>query len=177
METMAKYSNCPVGDDSKILTSLKPAVSSDILVDTGIETLVKEPVKEIKLFLVDDDIIYSTAMAHYLRQEIPGLRIRIFQTGESSLLQMSEQPDIVVLDYYLDSEVSSAENGMVILNRIKHMNPATKVIMLSCRNESKIAKGCIKLGAFDYVAKGERAFCRIKYLIMNLSGNNDFWID
>jgi DNA-binding NarL/FixJ family response regulator len=177
METLTKYSSL-VDDDKKILTSFHPAENPSLFVDTGIDIFPERTKKGITVFLVDDDLMYLTAMKHFLSEEIPTLIIKTFQTGESSLMEMEQRnPDIVILDYYLDSEVSSAQNGIKILKRIKHININTKVVMLSCEDEFNVAMNSIKHGAFDYVAKGEGAFIRIKYILMNLSGNNDFWID
>ena len=75
--------------------------------------------KEILVFLVDDDILFLKALEHFLSIESPSLKIKIFHTGESASLQMYLNPNIVILDYYLNSEISSAGNGIEILKRIK----------------------------------------------------------
>jgi DNA-binding NarL/FixJ family response regulator len=115
--------------------------------------------------------MYLTAMEYYLSLEFPSLKVKTFETGESSLMEMEERPDVVVLDYYLNSQDTYAQNGISILKKIKNLYPDTKVIMLSCQDDIKIAMDSIKNGAFDYVSKGQTAFVRIKNILMNVSGN------
>jgi two-component system, OmpR family, response regulator len=174
MKTPTKYPNSLVDNDTKFLTSFKPVNKHNLFVDTGIETFPEKAKKGITVFLIDDDLMYLTAMEHFLSEEIPSLKIKTFQTGESSLMEMEQCiPDIVILDYYLDSEVASAKNGIEILKKIKLLNPDIKVIMLSCQDDIKTALVCIRNGAFDYVSKGETAFIRIKNILTNVAGNID----
>jgi two-component system, OmpR family, response regulator len=100
------------------------------------------------------------------------MKCHLFATGESFLKQIEQHPDIVILDYYLNAEDASAENGMKILKKIKRINPDIKVVMLSGMDEVKMAVNSLQLGAVDYVSKSKRAFMKIKYLVMNLAGNS-----
>jgi CheY-like chemotaxis protein len=173
MRTQTAYQRSLVNGDKRILTSLQPAKKQSIYVESGIETLPKITKKGIRVFLVDDDLMYLTAMEHFLLQYIPSLNITTFQTGESSLREMEHNaPDIVILDYFLDSEVSFAKNGIDILKKIKSIYPHTKVVMLSRQNDIKVALYCIRYGASDYVSKGEsNAFMKIKNILMDVADN------
>jgi two-component system OmpR family response regulator len=171
MKTLTKHPNCLV-DDKRFLTSIKPAEKYSFYPDTCFELSPEKGKKEMKVFLVDDDLMYLTAMEYYLSMEMPSLKVKTFQTGESSLMEMEQHPDFVILDYYLDSQDASAEDGINILRKIKNLYPDTKVIMLSCQDEIKVAMDCIKNGAYDYVSKGQTAFVRIKNILMNVAGYN-----
>jgi two-component system, OmpR family, response regulator len=170
MRTQTAYQRSLVNGDKRILTSLQPAKKIKIYVENGIQPLPKTAKKGVSVFLVDDDLMYLVAMEHYLLQYIPTLKIKTFQTGESSLQQMKiNPPDIVILDYFLDSEVSSAKNGIDILRKIKTMNTATKVVMLSRQNDIKVALYSIRYGASDYISKGTKAFSEIKNILMDMT--------
>ena len=129
--------------------------------------------KKTNVFLVDDDPLFLEALRHFLSEgNKTSLNIKTFSTGEACLEQMDENPDIVILDYYLNSSVKKAMNGIAVLKRIKHSHPLVKVVLLSAQDNVEIAMETIEHGAFDYVYKSESAFVRIKNIIMNISHGN-----
>jgi two-component system, OmpR family, response regulator len=121
-----------------------------------------------RVFLVDDDEVYLQAMRHSLvgEKNLP-LSIRTFTTGEECLKQMQPPPSIVVLDYYLNSRIPGAENGINILRKIKQHAPDADVIMLSSQDDVNIAIQSLENGAFDYVSKSESAFIKIRNIVIN----------
>ena len=127
--------------------------------------------REILLFIVDDDPLYTKALQHSMSEKIKTLKIKTFQTGEACLQQIKLKPDIVILDYFLDSKVSYAWNGLTILKQIKILYPKTKVIMLSVQDSLEVAVKCIENGSFDYIPKSESAFVRINNVVMNIIGD------
>lgn len=74
-------------------------------------------------------------------------------------------PDIVVLDYHLNSKDKTASNGMDILKELKKHNKALPVIMLSSQKSYATASKTIMYGAMHYVIKGQDAFEEIHQLI------------
>ena len=71
------------------------------------------------IFIVDDEPLLSEMLTDYLNEQYPGFNIKSFLTGESCLNSLHEQPDAVVLDYYLNSKEKDAANGIGILKEIK----------------------------------------------------------
>jgi DNA-binding NtrC family response regulator len=65
------------------------------------------------------------------------------------------EPDIVFLDYYLNSVVKDAMDGLDVLVEIKKILPETDVVMLSGQDKIQVAVEVMKYGAFDYIVKGE----------------------
>jgi len=119
------------------------------------------PTGKIKLFLVDDDAVYLKLM------EIEFLRhgdfdIETYPTGELCMANLSHNPDVIILDYYLDDINKNAMNGIETLDKIKAVNPTIPVVMLSQQDKIDIAISCMHHGAFDYVVKSETAFIRLK---------------
>ncbi len=128
----------------------------------------KSTTKEILLFIVDDDSLYSKALEYSITNKLPNIKIKTFLTGEACLQQMKLKPDVVILDYFLDSRIPYAWNGLNILKQIKMLNPKTKVIMLSSQDSLDVAVQCIDNHSFDYISKSESAFVKINNVLKNI---------
>ena len=120
--------------------------------------------KKIKLFLVDDDALYLKAL------EIEFLlhgdfEIETYATGELCIENISRDPDVIILDYYLDGIEEHAMNGIETLDKIKSYNPEIPVVMLSSQDKIDVAVNCMHHKAFDYVVKSETAFIRLQKAI------------
>lgn len=125
---------------------------------------------KIIIFLVDDDPIFSKALAQSI-SDIKGhqkMEIKIYVTGEECLSQLQLNPSIVILDYYLDSKYYDAMNGLKVLKKVKQTNPQTKVIILSGQNNVDVALDAIKYKAYDYVSKNENTFLRIRNIVEHI---------
>ncbi|MEP6645611.1 MAG: response regulator [Saprospiraceae bacterium] len=117
------------------------------------------------IFIVDDEPLLSEMLTDYLKEQYAGFNIKTFPTGEACLERLDEQPDAVVLDYYLNSKEKDAANGIDILKEIRKRNKALPVIMLSSQKSYATASQTITYGAMHYVIKGQDAFEEIFQLI------------
>ncbi len=117
-----------------------------------------------KIFIVDDDTMLTEALRDYLTRKIQN-EVRIFNTGEECLQNLNENPDFIVLDYYLNSVQKDAANGMEILQVIKKHYHQIHVIMLSSQERYSVALRTIQKGAEQYVIKDEDAFEKIAAMI------------
>lgn len=118
-----------------------------------------------KIFIVDDEPLLTEMLSDYLNENNQNIKIKSFPTGEACLQCMGENPDLVVLDYYLNSKEKDAANGIDILKEIKTRNKALPVIMLSSQKKYGTAAQSIGYGAMHYVIKGQEAFEEIQQLI------------
>ncbi|WP_373551413.1 response regulator [Haliscomenobacter sp.] len=118
-----------------------------------------------KIFIVDDELLLSEMLTDYLKDQYEGFQITSFSTGEACLQSLDEQPDVIVLDYYLNSKERDAANGIDILKQIKKRKRALPVIMLSSQESYGTAAQTIMYGAVHYVIKGQDAFKEIFELI------------
>lgn len=119
---------------------------------------------KIKLFLVDDDAVFLKLLEIEF-MEHADFEIETFATGELCIEGLSHNPDVVILDYYLDGVDRDAINGIDTLDQIKAFNPEIPVIMLSAQDKIDIAINCMHHKAADYVVKSETAFLRLKKII------------
>jgi two-component system OmpR family response regulator len=129
-----------------------------------------ETEKIIKLFLVDDDALFLKALEIEFNEQTDfksGIySIETFATGELCLENLSHNPDVIILDYYLDGIDETAMNGIETLDKIKAQNPDIPVVMLSSQDKIEVAISCMHHKAFDYVVKSETAFLRLQKIIM-----------
>jgi len=122
---------------------------------------------KIKLFLVDDDPLYLKNLEiEFL--ESADFEIESFATGELCMAKLSNNPDVIILDYHLDDIDKSAMNGIQTLDAIKQHNPDIAVIILSAQDSIDVAITCMHHRAFDYVVKSETAFLRIRKILTTL---------
>jgi two-component system, OmpR family, response regulator len=122
---------------------------------------------KIKLFLVDDDAVFLKLLEiEFL--EHGDFDIETFATGELCIENLSHNPDVIVLDYYLDGVDRDAINGIDTLDQIKAYNPEIPVVMLSSQDKIDVAINCMHHKAFDYVVKSETAFMRLKKIITTI---------
>ncbi|MBA3706294.1 MAG: response regulator [Bacteroidetes bacterium] len=128
-----------------------------------------EKKKDTLVFIVDDDPMFLRVLENWLLKEMPDLRIKTFPTGEAVLHSIDMNPDIVILDYFLDAEFPYAWNGIEVLKKINSLHPNLPVIIFSAQENIDTALKSINEGAFEYVSKKEGGFTKIKEIILDIS--------
>lgn len=125
---------------------------------------------KLKITLVDDDPQMSEMLKDFFDGKFPSSDISVYSTGEKALEGIFIQPDLMILDYHLDSLDPTAMNGLQVLKKLKERFPDVPVIFLSGQEKAEIAANTMKFGAFDYVVKNESAFHRLEILTNNILG-------
>jgi two-component system response regulator AtoC len=101
-----------------------------------------------KILLVDDE----PGMLRYIRTllEVDDHVVETASTGEEALdrVQKGLSPDLVLLDLLMPGI-----DGLETLEALRKLQPTTKVVMLSCVNDTKKVVQAIRLGATDYITK------------------------
>lgn len=119
---------------------------------------------KVKIFLVDDDALFLKSLEIDFLENADFI-VETYPTGELCIANLSNNPDIVILDYQLDGIVENAMNGLETLDQVKAFNPDIPVIMLSSQDKIEVAVNCMHHKAFDYVVKSETAFVRLQKII------------
>lgn len=119
------------------------------------------------IILVDDDFIFLEMLKESLIDN-PELNIVAFQSGEECINHLHLNPDVIVLDYFLNSENPSAKNGLEILKKIRDVNPKTKVIILSGQEDGNLVYEFVRENATNYVVKDDNAFENVKKAINDI---------
>ncbi|MCW3077389.1 MAG: histidine kinase [Bacteroidetes bacterium] len=118
----------------------------------------------ITVFLVDDNALYLKSLEVSFRSK-PYYDIKSFTTGELCLEELSLNPDIIILDYYLNSVVPEAMNGLETLAKIREVNPKVPVIVLSVEENPEVAENCRKYEAVEFIIKDELSFSKLREII------------
>lgn len=119
---------------------------------------------KVKIFLVDDDALFLKSLEIEF-MENADFTIETYSTGELCIANLSNNPDVIILDYQLDGIVANAMNGLETLDKVKAYNPEIPVVMLSSQDKIEVAINCMHHKAFDYVVKSETAFVRLQKII------------
>ncbi len=119
------------------------------------------------IFVVDDDNMFAIMLADHLEEQ-GRYTVSTYGTGEACLEHLGEKPDAIILDYYLDSNVPGAKNGLAILQAIHKAAPDQKVIMLSSQEHYGVALQTIASGAVSYVIKDLQSFKEIDGILAEL---------
>jgi len=123
--------------------------------------------EKIKLFLVDDDAVFLKSLEIDFLERADFI-IETFATGELCMANLSHDPDVIILDYFLDGIDATAMNGIETLDKIKAFNQDIPVVILSSQDKIEVAVNCMHHRAFDYVVKSETAFVRLQQIITNI---------
>ena len=116
------------------------------------------------IFVVDDDPMMTETMKDYLADNF-GHQVSVFPTGEACLAHLDENPDIIILDYYLNSVRKDAADGIEILHFIKVNYPKIRIIMLSSLEKHRTVAQTLEQGAEKFVYKDQDAFKNIAQLV------------
>lgn len=81
--------------------------------------------------------------------------VHTYETGEELLHDFPHQPDLILLDYYLNSQTPEAQNGLEIKRKIHQQNADLKVIFLSGDGDTKLVLRLLKEGINHFVFKGD----------------------
>lgn len=118
-------------------------------------------IEKTRIFLVDDDALFLKLLEIEFKQH-GDFTIETFATGEQCVENLTHNPDVIILDYYLDGIDKNAMNGIQTLDKIKSVNFDIPVIMLSSQDKIEVAIDCMHHKAYDYIVKSETAFLRLQ---------------
>ena len=101
----------------------------------------------ITAYVLEDDEIFGKLVKKALEDD-QRFDVTVFDTGESLLEHLDDEPDIITIDYYLP-EIS----GLDVLKKVKAHKPDTIAIMVSGQEDVEVAVQAFRAGARDYVVK------------------------
>ncbi len=108
--------------------------------------------KKYKVFIVDDEAMVRRMLEFKLKNR-EDLDIHSFSSGEACMENLTLRPDIIILDYHMDTEKEGAMNGLDTLLKIVETAPDSQVAMLSSQDNVSVAVDVLKKGAVDYIIK------------------------
>jgi DNA-binding NtrC family response regulator len=108
-----------------------------------------------KIFLVEDSRIVAGLLKFELENEFD-CEVFHFENKQELMENISLQPDLVILDYFLDGVYQ--ETASLILEDLNKITPSIPVIIFSGQHNLKLAVDLIQAGAMDYIDKNEETF-------------------
>jgi two-component system, NtrC family, response regulator AtoC len=99
------------------------------------------------IFIVDDEASLLKMLTHWVQNQW-GYNTKVFSTGTEALNNLSDNPDLILLDIMLPDI-----NGLEVLAKVKQKDPSLPVIMLSAQGNIEVALESIRMGAYDYFPK------------------------
>ncbi|AIZ62493.1 regulator [Hymenobacter sp. DG25B] len=114
------------------------------------------------IFIVEDNEWYGELLEYKLAQN-PDNRIQRFTTAQACLTHLSEQPDLITLDYSLPDAT-----GDKVLLQIKEQLPDVTVIVISSQEDVRTAIRLLHQGAYDYLVKDTDTPDRLWHTVNNV---------
>jgi DNA-binding NarL/FixJ family response regulator len=122
---------------------------------------------QIKALVIEDNPQMGEMVRDFIHQKYPGSDVTLYTTGESALNDNVIKPDVIIMDYQLDSAESKALSGLQILMKIKKKYDAP-VIFLTGQERTDVAASIMKYGAYDYVVKNQQSFSKLESILNTL---------
>jgi len=120
------------------------------------------------VFIVEDNAVQRSMLSDHL-SKYPKLKIREFSSGDSCLKELIsgnvEEPELVLMDYFLESSFGTSKDGLETLTKLKEIFPDTDVVMLTSVENQKIIDLAKKKGALDYIVKSAGSFQKLDSII------------
>ena len=110
------------------------------------------------IYIIEDSTFVQDLIEFSLKLETE-CEVHKFTGIDAAFAAFNKQaPDIVILDYALDSEDKNAPNGLVFFDRIEKLRLKIPVIVLSGQKDKALAVKMLKRGAIDYISKNDDLF-------------------
>ena len=131
--------------------------------------------KTYNVFVVEDSDAYRSLEMRVLEHDhsLQELNFSInyygFPSGEECLENMDLNPDIIILDYHLNSNgYEKNMSGLKLIKQIRGNYPDTNTIILSCQKNVEVVKELMQEGVKEYIKKDSVALHRVKELVRTL---------
>lgn len=122
--------------------------------------------ENLKVYLVEDDEIYATILAHKLKL-FGNFFIATFGSGEEVLANLDPAPDIIILDYGLPGI-----SGLETLHELNKRNLPSKVIFLSGHEEEELIVECLEAGAYEFLVKDQDVAKKVYSTVARIMEDN-----
>jgi len=131
--------------------------------------------KEIKVFIIEDDFIFIEILAAILdtiNEELAPQKIKIeyqtFYSNKEAEFELRHNPHIILLDYFIMDDELNEDTGTKFLDDIKKHDPDIDVIVVSGQESPEVKKELIEKGATAYISKDQDSLNTLKPLLMEI---------
>ena len=128
-----------------------------------------KPKKLNTLYLIEDNALERNMLIDYLGK-YPNLKIKEFHNGDDcikDIVMSNISPDLILLDYFLDSNITTSKDGLEILSKLKEICPNSEIIMFTSVDNPRIIELARKKGAMSFIVKGTSSYEKLDAIIKN----------
>ncbi len=135
--------------------------------------------KEIRIFIVEDDSVFIKLLSDLLLSiakdyEADGISfaIKTFYSIKEARFELSQNPDIVLLDYYLtDDELNPVTSARFLEETVNH-DKEIDIIVVSGEDDPKIIEELKNKGAAFFISKSPKSLMRIIPILKSIINKN-----
>ena len=158
--------------EDELLTNEKALLGENQFLHRMAQSIDENP-KLYKIALVDDDPMVHHMLEYQLAKE-KSSQLRCFETGAALIDQIhSYQPDLLILDYHLNSRDPEAISGDELLSRLHMQGVQLPTIFASAQKDMDKALELLGNKVLDYIEKGEGFGARIAEAVVNVREMTD----
>jgi len=131
--------------------------------------------KIIKIFIIEDDFVFIEILANLLdsiseelQEKSVSLNYKTFYSAKEAGFELSRNPDIVLLDYFIMDDELNADTGTKLLKDIKEHDSTIDVVVISGQESNTVKEELLNKGATAYISKDEESLIQLKPLLKNI---------
>jgi response regulator of citrate/malate metabolism len=116
------------------------------------------------IYIVEDNLYYAKQVEQFLKTNLKGdFKTKIFPVGEWMELsfELNQKANYVIVDYYLNTKLEDAENGIDLILKLKETSPEVKTILHSAAKEEIMQKYDLEKLKITLIEKNDEAFAEI----------------
>jgi DNA-binding NarL/FixJ family response regulator len=126
-----------------------------------------QPKKIGTVFIIEDNPLELEMISDYF-ERYKGIVVKGFPTGDECIKEVVRSavaPDMILVDYFLDSEIANSKDGLEVLVKLKEICPQTAIIMHTSVENQRIVDLARQKGAMNYIVKGAAGFEKLDAII------------
>jgi DNA-binding NtrC family response regulator len=115
-----------------------------------------------KVFVIEDNRTEGLLLQLAL-SEIPNLEVKTYANAALMLEEISEQPEIAVIDLNLPDM-----SGLELIRKIKEASPKTRMVVVSAQRDMDVLAEVQAEGVYNYLVKSEACLTYLSTVVEEL---------
>jgi DNA-binding NarL/FixJ family response regulator len=121
------------------------------------------------VFIVEDNPAFAKTIQLFLTENFPEIKeAKIFPVGETCIMELNKNPDLIIMDYHLDSKYYDAETGLETIKKIRSVKPDVNTLVLSAQEKIDVVIEAVKENKCSYIRKDVNAFNKLDEIVSEI---------
>lgn len=125
----------------------------------------KKSKQPLLIYIAEDNAMYAKTLQLFLKSRFSEANVEVFPVGELLIDNLHKNPDVVIIDYFLNSRYHDASNGLEMTKEIRAKNRQVQIILLTGQQDIQVAVQAMKEAGASYIIKDDRAFANVEEAI------------